>query len=221
MDTKIRHCFSIGSNCVAAMTLKSAGLRSCSGPFDWVFADTWIVKDCLSDEFSVFLDRSQHIRVHSSKAGHKKYGEHFFEHHDVTQDHTYKHFQRCVDRFTLALRSPERKLFLLSAFGMPVASRREYIEFYEFLTERTSNFILVVILHVDGADADSDCDADDTPDYSHEGGLVIKTFTTKQGYNGHSMRDHEDHDALVNFLKFVGMYDLVSPGTDASDPKWL
>lgn len=191
---------------MAAMSLKRAGLRSCSGPFDWVFADLWIVKDCIESRFKTFMDRSKHIPDHSSKAGHLDYGRHFFEHHNVTDDSAYNHYVRCVNRFNSVLASTDRKLFLICAFKITSSSFDEYVCFYNWFKTHTSNFLLVVILIADAheSDDDSECSL-----FSHDdGGLLIKTFRTQHGHNGHSMRDIHEQDTMLNFLRQTSTFDL-------------
>ena len=49
---------SLGSNCQAAHALKTLGLRTWSGPFDWLFTLPEMVADCIADDFSALTDRS-------------------------------------------------------------------------------------------------------------------------------------------------------------------
>ncbi|HEV7439473.1 MAG TPA: DUF1796 family putative cysteine peptidase, partial [Methylobacterium sp.] len=50
---------SLGTHCHMAQVLKDRGLRTWSGPFDWIFSTPGMVRDCLADDFATLTDRSQ------------------------------------------------------------------------------------------------------------------------------------------------------------------
>ncbi|WP_375462649.1 DUF1796 family putative cysteine peptidase [uncultured Methylobacterium sp.] len=50
---------SLGAHCQMAHVLKTLGLRTWSGPFDWIFTMPGMVRDCLADDFSALVDRGQ------------------------------------------------------------------------------------------------------------------------------------------------------------------
>ena len=112
--TPVHHAVPLGSLCLTAQVLQDMGVRSCSYPFDWMFADLDIVTDALTDGFVAFLDRSQYVDIgHPEACGHARYGR-LFNHHDPLRNpehHSY--FVRCVERLFEVFRSQERKLFLV------------------------------------------------------------------------------------------------------------
>lgn len=116
---------SIGDHCLTASVLKNLGLKKASYPFDWIFSDIRMVNHCIQDEFSTFLDRSQHIKIADTEklspdanfCDHRYYKEHYgvlfaFNHYDVSVDNVYRYYQRCVNRFVKLLNSDTKVIFV-------------------------------------------------------------------------------------------------------------
>jgi len=57
----VAHLVPLGSFCLPAIILRNNGLRRYSLPFDWIFSAPQMVRDCLADDFEVFLDQ-RHYR---------------------------------------------------------------------------------------------------------------------------------------------------------------
>eukprot|EP00927_Polykrikos_kofoidii_P036194 TRINITY_DN30580_c0_g2_i1.p1 TRINITY_DN30580_c0_g2~~TRINITY_DN30580_c0_g2_i1.p1 ORF type:complete len:668 (-),score=93.36 TRINITY_DN30580_c0_g2_i1:125-2128(-) len=117
------YAISLGSLCVTASWLQGQGLRTGSGPFDWVHSSPAMVRHCLRDDFVQYLDRTLYT-VAGQTIGHKKYSDMqlggtrkaVWLHHDplrVDDDHAL--LTRSVDRLRNVLQdhSSERKLFIL------------------------------------------------------------------------------------------------------------
>ncbi|KQT87593.1 DUF1796 family putative cysteine peptidase [Methylobacterium sp. Leaf466] len=125
---------SLGSHCHMAQILKDSGLRTWSGPFDWIFSVPGMVRDCLSDDFALLLDRRQHETTRPEerpKPGeflgrHRIYCQRHripfvFNHHDPAgNDVDYAFLERGVERLRRALDTPgtENRFYLMTA--MPV-----------------------------------------------------------------------------------------------------
>jgi len=120
-----RSATSIGSQCLTSVAMQAADIKRFSGPFDWIFSNLRMVCDCIEDDFSMFLDRSQYVRIEPERrsnpdgqfAHHIHYGRRYglhalFNHSDPTQPEVYAYLERCVDRFRQMLRSPEPQLLL-------------------------------------------------------------------------------------------------------------
>ncbi|BAU37397.1 hypothetical protein APT_00315 [Acetobacter pasteurianus NBRC 101655] len=116
---------SMGDHCLTASVIKNLGLKQKSYPFDWIFSDIRMVNHCIHDEFSTFLDKSQHIKIADSDklspdanfCDHRYYKEHYgvlftFNHYDISVDDVYKYYKRCVERFVELLNSDKKVLFL-------------------------------------------------------------------------------------------------------------
>ncbi|WP_407523928.1 DUF1796 family putative cysteine peptidase [Methylobacterium oryzisoli] len=126
---------SLGSHCHMAHLLKGAGLRTWSGPFDWIFSNARMVRHCLADDFATLLDRSAYRSVplperlgpDVTRCRHRDYGEAYglpvvFNHHDpAVSDEDYRFLQDGVRRLRTALANPEaeNRLYLLAT--LPVA----------------------------------------------------------------------------------------------------
>lgn len=122
------HYISLGTHCFTASFLRRWGLRTESGPFDWLFSSVPMITHILDDDFKVFLDRSQYEPVpeHERKDGplanrvhHRFYRDtfgvqHVFNHHDAHLDSAYEHFVRCVERFRRSMKSDGPKVLLLA-----------------------------------------------------------------------------------------------------------
>jgi len=122
------HYISLGTHCFTASFLRRWGLRTASGPFDWLFSAVPMITHILEDDFKVFLDRSLYEPVpeHERRDGplanrvhHRFYREafgvqHVFNHHDAHLDQAYAHFQRSVDRFRHSMSSSVPKVLVLA-----------------------------------------------------------------------------------------------------------
>lgn len=124
-EAPFAHVLSLGSRCLVAWLLRECELRRYAGPFDWIYSNTAVVRHCLKDNFTAFLDVSQ---LHSAgKAwGHETYGPMIgrrvvFPHHEP-RGRDRPHFEHCAERFRRVMVAPERKLFVL---GSLVKSRKE------------------------------------------------------------------------------------------------
>jgi hypothetical protein len=120
----VSHIASIGPYCLPSIVLKSNGLKRYSLPFDWLFSSARIFRDCLADDFAMFLDRryyrsTTHVRGEPS-ADHEHYLTQYgvkycFAHRDPTRNDDYEYFVRCVERFRRLLHGDDAKLFLFIA----------------------------------------------------------------------------------------------------------
>jgi hypothetical protein len=120
-----RMIFSIGSQCLTSVSLKNAGLKRASGPFDWIYSSLGMVADCIEDDFRAFLDPDQYVPVPdehrpdpaSAFADHRLYARThgvlwMFNHADPTRPEVAAYLARCVDRWRRAMGGAERTLAL-------------------------------------------------------------------------------------------------------------
>lgn len=94
---------SLGQNCTTAWYLKAVGLKQVSYPFDWVTTSPAIIRHCLADRFTAFLNRSLMVSK-GPMAEHRLYNANFFAHRNPkrsAEDHAY--LVRCVKRFIKAM----------------------------------------------------------------------------------------------------------------------
>ncbi|WP_442919172.1 DUF1796 family putative cysteine peptidase [Methylobacterium sp. Leaf118] len=125
---------SLGSHCHMTQILKSLGLRTWSGPFDWIFSCPGMVHDCLADDFAALLDRDQYESTplpqrrasDETCCRHRLYGERYaipfvFNHHDpATSERDYRFLQEGVRRLRTALDRPAARnhFYLMTALPL-------------------------------------------------------------------------------------------------------
>jgi len=165
-----RYVVPLGSQCYLANLLNSEGLLRFNLPFDRIFSSAAMVRHCMEDNFSTFLDKSKYFaigKMHVSVAlrpgefpqertlvGHRTYlpmgggiarGAVFVHHDPMSCDEDYEHFKRCVDRFQRLLCSPERKLFILVSLFGKIWRGSELRLLWRLLWQRTDNFLLLAV----------------------------------------------------------------------------
>lgn len=116
---------SIGSHCITSGSLQRLGLKSFSGPFDWIFSNLNMVADCVKDRFVRFLDPAFHVPIPESAreapdanfCDHSYYRDHFgvgsvFNHRDITVPEHRQYYKRCVQRFLRSLDNGDETLLV-------------------------------------------------------------------------------------------------------------
>jgi hypothetical protein len=149
----VGHLVSLGSFCLPSLIFRDNGLRRYSLPFDWIFSTPQMVRDCLADDFAMFLDRRHYRSIsHQRKdpgAEHEFYRERYglpglFAHRDPTQEPDYLYLTRCVTRFRQLLRSEDAKSFVLIGRANHDLAN-EFPRLLEALGRATTNFALLCI----------------------------------------------------------------------------
>jgi Putative papain-like cysteine peptidase (DUF1796) len=149
----VAHLTSLGSYCLPGNIMRNHGLRRYSLPFDWIFSSPQMIIDCLTDDFSVFLDRRYYRSISESRwnpgAEHELYLEKYgipavFAHRDPTREEDYLYLTRCVGRFRQLLHSRDPKLFLI--MGRPNHDLPNgFPQVLEALARVTTSFVLLGI----------------------------------------------------------------------------
>ena len=157
----VAHLASLGCFCLPGNIMRNHGLRRYSLPFDWIFSSPEMLIDCLTDDFSAFLDRRYYQSISESRgnpaAEHEIYLQKYgipavFAHRDPTREEDYLYFTRCVARFRQLLRSRDPKLFLI--MGRPNHDLPNgFSRVLEQLSRLTTSFVL---LGIDVLDPTSD-----------------------------------------------------------------
>jgi len=117
-----------------------------------------MIIDCIEDGFERFLDKSYYIDVsNNDKCGHSYYNTGYdkcviFNHHNplINENH-YNYYVRCADRFKQLLKYQEYKLFIMTIPNMNCTNEEikgNIINFNNRLSKHTSNYTLLVILHI-------------------------------------------------------------------------
>lgn len=114
-----------------AQVLKETGLRTWSGPFDWVFSSPAMVRHCLADDFATLLDPAEYrpTQLHERPApdaclcSHRAYARDFgivavFNHHDpASRSADHRFLQEGVRRLRAALAraDADNRFYLLAS----------------------------------------------------------------------------------------------------------
>jgi hypothetical protein len=205
----IRHICSLGSFCHTASHLQKYNLRTCSYPFDWTLSSPEMIMDCLENDFETFLDPRHHHTVEPGiSSNHRIYesmvwGKNFegivncgltFAHKDITTPEHYAYYQRCVERFRALLKSPEHKLFILTAQGMEY-DPEEIHQLRDKLREKTHNSHILCISLFNETESRYTFDQEDGIKY-----LKIYTYSRSDGRGFANGLDDEYLQYLINCL---------------------
>ncbi len=149
---EINYTCSLGGMCHSSRILQRNKYKSCSYPFDWIFSSCDNIIHCIEDKFNIFLDKSYYIYISQSRCGHSKYNNSMFYHYNplINLDH-YNYYVRCVDRFKNLLQKQQRKLFIMTFNNMNNIDeniKNSIIDFNSKFSKYTSNYILLVIFHI-------------------------------------------------------------------------
>jgi hypothetical protein len=149
----VNHIVSLGSHCIPSTTLKRAGLKRYSLPFDWGVSSPEMIVDVISDDFSVFLDRSYYRSISHENttpcAHHELYLQKYqvrdvFSHRDPTREDDYQYYLRCVARFRRLLASNETKLFVIVSWPS-LKLEEAFTDLIVLLERKTTNFRLLAV----------------------------------------------------------------------------
>ena len=147
---EINHVCSLGTLCHTASLLKKNNLKKESYPFDWIFSDLNLIKDCLKNNFIEFLNKNNYSSAEDKKCFNLFYNKTvpIFNHHNPLIDmNDYNYFVRCVDRFNKILKSQEKKLFLMMFVNLTKENDNLKIlqDFNAFLNLYTDNYYLLIL----------------------------------------------------------------------------
>ena len=156
----ISHLVSLGSFCLPSLIFRNNGLRRYSLPFDWIFSTPQMVRDCMADDFAVFLNQGHYRSIGEPRrdpgADHQLYRERYglpglFARRDPTQEADYLYLIRCVTRFRQLLRSEDSKLFLVIGRANHDLAN-EFPLLLDSLIQVTKNFVLLCVELLDPAE---------------------------------------------------------------------
>jgi len=198
---------SLGGLCHSAHLLKINGLKKESYPFDWIFSNIPMIKDCIKDDFKTFLDKAEYsdyntnTTLRENQCEHKFYGqmvfkgEHsvIFNHHNpLSNSNDYSYYERCVNRFRDLLKSDNEKTFVMFEGA---DSLDKYLDFSYFLSQYTNNHNLLVIQNKVSVKHNFIL-------YQRkESGLKILRIETISGSSGVQFHDKADEEYLNQTLK--------------------
>lgn len=147
---------SAGTHCITSYTLKKHGLKSFSGPFDWIFSNLGMINHCIADSFQTFLDKRHFIKIPDGHrvsndtqfCDHQFYKTEYnvvnmFNHYDAMIEKNYLYYQRCSNRFMSSLTSGERNI-VLCLIPEDLFVEQDYISLVETVNKFPKQELLVI-----------------------------------------------------------------------------
>ncbi|KQT57010.1 peptidase [Methylobacterium sp. Leaf456] len=212
-----RNHISLGAHCHMAHILKAEGLRTWSGPFDWIFSAPGMVRDCLADDFSALLDRTQYettppderMAPHETRCRHRLYRDRHaipfvFNHHDpASSEADYRFLEAGVRRLRTTLDTPGtcNRFYLMTT--VPTAEEI-FPEIRRLLAARRAQSHLTVLELVPGAENPATVERASEAGFDH---LRVETRSPSTGIRFADPRD----DAFVTALVGVRARLLAEP----------
>lgn len=196
---EINHICSLGTLCHSASLLKKNNLKKESYPFDWIFTDLNLIKDCLKNDFKEFLNKENYLEAENNKCFNIFYNKSvpIFNHHNpLTVLDDYDYFVRCVNRFKKILKSQKKKLFIIMFVNMTEKNNNIELlkEFNIFFSQYTSNYELLVF----------NCFnlKNDTPHHEniHIDNLTLINFYSTSFSNGTTFLNNIDNEYIDGIL---------------------
>lgn len=161
----VKYC-SLGDECKPGIILRNLGLKTESYPFDWLNCKSDVIKECLKDDFKIFLDRSlyseqkntydlertckhnvYHSFIENNPDPEKRI---FFRHRDpFSVDEDYEYYVRCVERFRELMASSDNKIFLKTFVNKEINDClfENSKDLTDFLQSYTTNYVVIAIKH--------------------------------------------------------------------------
>ena len=158
---KIKYVCSLGKSCFSASYFKHYTGKQMSYPFDWIFSNLDIVKYCIDDDFSTFLNKSYYSVIGLQQCNHLFFKEKFisnkifFMHHNpYNNNDEYDYYVRCVNRFKSLLLKKEHKLFFVVYDNINKndieSIKQTCIDFNNYFKNKTDNYNILCLIHMEG-----------------------------------------------------------------------
>lgn len=98
-DCLFANCISLGYACATTQAMKVNGLRSCSGPFDWVISRFSSVLKIVEDDFADYLQKKnlETVQGKATEFYDKKYG--FYYMHDIEESFD-SEYEKVVSKYS-------------------------------------------------------------------------------------------------------------------------
>jgi len=158
MNTYNQVC-SFGPFCHTGNLLQRLKIKIASFPFDWLCTTPLIISHCIENNFQLFLDKTYYLSdetgshtIHKYYADTFNFRKAFFAHSNPREPDVYEYFERCVDRFGVLLKCPDKKLFIVSYMvtytetaDPDFLSKVQRLD--ETLSKSTTNYDILCIIH--------------------------------------------------------------------------
>jgi hypothetical protein len=214
MNTTYNQVCSFGPFCHTGNLLQRLNIKIVSFPFDWLCTTPLIISDCIEDNFQLFLDKTYYIVneeknhiVHKYYADKYNFNKAFFAHSNPIQSETYEYLERCIGRFGLLLKCPDKKLFVIGY----MVTYTETVDpdflanirrLNEALSKTTTNFDILCIVHTPRQSAQS------FHIETQDNNIILLHLNTFSISHGVFFLDEKDNSFLENIMNAHFSFDI-------------
>jgi hypothetical protein len=222
--SEINYTCSLGGLCQNSQILKRNNIKFYSYPFDWIFSNCDIIMHCIEDNFNIFLDKSYYNTIDINKCKHSYYdkdeiGMNIFNHFNPLDnpDH-YNYYVRCVDRFKNLLKNQEHKLFTMLFTNIDNIKDNiinTVIEFNNKFLKYTSNYTLLVILHIPNKQQNHHI-------FTYNNNIHFLELHTLSLSDGMEFTNNNDNIYLDNIIKSKYNFNIkINTNSNLEDLNWV
>ena len=191
---------SLGFHCQASKILIRNNIKKESYPFDWMFSNITIVKDCIENNFNKLLEQKYYIdydkKYYNNNCGHSIYKSNLFPHRDMRLKHNYEYLIRCINRFHSLCKSNKEKIFLITIIHTNLITKilDNLNNLRNILNKKTNNFKIVCLVFLYNKN-----DNDHYIEINDNIHIIYISSTSKS--NGLQFEDEKDNVYVDNILK--------------------
>ena len=137
----IKYIIPLGADCYSAITLDELNLRKISLPFDYIYSDIKMIKDCIENNFSNFLNLSNYKNFGRRGCINKFYKKKF-PHFNMFDIEMKQKMMKRIEKFKNILKSKEKKLFV---HIIGIYNKHYIAEIIDLLDKYSNNYELLFI----------------------------------------------------------------------------
>ncbi len=209
-NKKFDYIIPFGRFCVTKDLLIKNSYKYEALPFDYIFSDTESITDCLNNNFSVFLDKTQYQKMGEHGTYHIKYIDSLsFPHHNLLDDKVYDSFVRRVKRLqSINNNTSDNKLYILMTKYNGPKNKYNYMYLYNMFLEWKKHIknmnMLFIVLSVDNDRSINHILSNTLDDGSTVTILQVYTLTEIERMEFGNKEDQEMLQLLIKNIKITG-----------------
>ena len=189
-------------------TLNRLNLRNEAFPFDHIRSNPSMIKDCIEDDFSKFLDKKNVYLTEEGKTIHNTYGIDVFPHKNFLEEDIYDAFSRRCKRFIDNISDETPTLYFIiftpwdevfNGVKSVLFDSRNYtkiknslIDLDKCINERKKDYKIVCIINILNEESKIE-------KIEETNNILFFKFKTTESSKGYTFKDHEEKI----FEKFV------------------
>ena len=107
----IKYIIPIGADCYSAISLDELNLRKISLPFDYIYSDMNMIRDCIENNFEKFIDINNY-KISGRRGCVNRFYKKKFPHFNMFEQEVMNKMKKRINKFYYILNSNEKKLFV-------------------------------------------------------------------------------------------------------------